>query len=90
MLLDLKLPKVDGHQVLAQIKQDQSLGTIPVVIVSTSDADGDIARAYHQHANSYLVKPLDFEKMGQMFAAIKYDWGFWYFSPSEDKNAQFG
>lgn len=85
VLLDLKLPKVDGHQVLAAIKQDDSLQSIPVVIVSTSDAEGDIARAYRQHANSYLIKPLDFEKFRQMFAAVKYYWGLWNTHPSHDR-----
>ena len=86
VLLDLKLPKIDGHEVLATIKQDDSLKSIPVVIVSTSNAQGDMVRAYGLHANSYLVKPLDFEKFRQMFAAVKYYWGLWNENPSQHEN----
>jgi two-component system, chemotaxis family, response regulator Rcp1 len=57
ILLDLNLPRKDGREVLAEIKQDSALKHIPVVILSTSDADRDVTRAYQLHANCYLQKP---------------------------------
>ena len=65
VLLDLKLPKIDGHEVLARIKNDPDLMKIPVVVMTTSDAESDRAKAYQHHANSYVVKPVDFEKFRQ-------------------------
>jgi CheY-like chemotaxis protein len=65
-LLDLNLPRMDGREVLAIIKGDPELKTIPTVILSSSDADADIARSYQLQANSYLTKPLqldDFETL---------------------------
>src|SRR5271169_3287169 len=58
ILLDLRLPRVDGLQVLEVIKENEELKTIPVVILTTSEAEKDVARAYNHYANSYLVKPL--------------------------------
>ena len=60
ILLDLRLPKVDGLEVLKEIKTTESLCTIPVVILTTSAADRDVAEAYDHHANSYLVKPVEY------------------------------
>ncbi len=60
ILLDLRLPKIDGLEVLGQIKGSQELRQIPVVVLTTSDADPDLRRAYELHANSYLVKPVGF------------------------------
>jgi CheY-like chemotaxis protein len=57
-LLDLNLPRMDGREVLARIKKDDSLKTLPVVILTTSDADTDIAKSYQLHANAYVCKPL--------------------------------
>jgi CheY-like chemotaxis protein len=62
VLLDLNLPKVDGRQVLAEIKADDSLRRIPVVVLTTSAADEDILRSYSLHANAYVTKPVDFER----------------------------
>lgn len=74
ILLDLNLPGVDGREVLAQIKGDARLKRIPVVILSTSQADDDIVRSYDLNANAYVVKPLDFDK----FVAIVRDTSqFW-------------
>ena len=57
VLLDLNLPKTSGHEVLRQLKEDNDLRTIPVVILTTSSAEADRVTAYHRHANSYLTKP---------------------------------
>ena len=77
ILLDLRLPKVDGHEVLEVLKADDDLRAIPVVVLSTSATDADKARAYRNHANSYLVKPLDFEKFQQMIRELKLYWAVW-------------
>jgi len=61
IFLDLNLPRLDGREVLALIKADESLRQIPVVILTTSDAEEDIARSYDLHANAYVTKPVDFE-----------------------------
>jgi CheY-like chemotaxis protein len=62
VLLDLNLPRRDGHEVLAEIKSDHDLQRIPVVILTTSDAEEDILRSYNLHANAYVTKPVDFER----------------------------
>ena len=62
ILLDLNLPKRDGREVLAEIKKDEELGRIPVVVLTTSAADEDIVRSYQLHANAYVTKPVDFER----------------------------
>ena len=77
VLLDLKLPRMDGHEVLAAIKADPRLRSIPVVVLTTSDAEVDRARAYDLHANSYLVKPVDFERFRQMADELSLYWGVW-------------
>src|SRR5512133_2137096 len=59
ILMDLRLPKVDGMEVLEKIKEDECLKNIPTVILTTSDAELDISKAYNYNVNSYLVKPLD-------------------------------
>jgi CheY-like chemotaxis protein len=61
IFLDLNLPRLDGREVLALIKADESLRKIPVVILTTSDAEEDIARSYDLHANAYVTKPVDFD-----------------------------
>src|ERR1017187_3479322 len=58
ILLDLRLPKMDGLEVLKEVKSDELLKDIPVVVLTTSEAEKDIAKAYEFHANSYLVKPM--------------------------------
>ncbi len=77
ILLDLKLPGIDGHEVLAVLKKDPSLCCIPVVVLTTSAAEADRARAYYNHANSYLTKPVDFEKFNQMVQDLKLYWCVW-------------
>lgn len=77
VLLDLKLPKVDGLDVLTYIKSEPALRTIPVVVLTTSDADSDRARAYENQANSYLVKPVDYARFRQMIHDLDVYWGDW-------------
>ncbi len=60
ILLDLNLPRKDGREVLSDVKADAALRTIPVVVLTTSEAEEDILRSYHLHANAYVSKPVDF------------------------------
>jgi CheY-like chemotaxis protein len=62
ILLDLNLPRKDGRQVLEEVKADPELRTIPVVVLTTSEAEEDILRSYSLHANAYVTKPVDFER----------------------------
>lgn len=82
ILLDLKLPKVDGHEVLREVKSDPQLKVIPVVILTTSGAEIDRSKAYEEHANSYLVKPLDFAQFRKMAEDLKLYWGMWNQPPT--------
>jgi len=59
ILLDLNLPKVDGREILEEIKRDGRLGRIPVIVVTSSQAEEDVARSYRLHANAYVTKPID-------------------------------
>lgn len=74
ILLDLNLPKRDGREVLAEIKEDPNLKHIPVVVLTTSNAEQDILRAYDLDANCYINKPVDLE---QFFTAIRSIENFW-------------
>jgi len=74
VLLDLNLPCVDGRQVLAQLKADQRLRCIPVVILTTSKAEADITQTYDLHANCYIAKPVDLE---QFFTVVRGIEDFW-------------
>ena len=85
VLLDLKLPKIDGLDVLAAIRAEEQLRDLPVVILTTSDAEADRERAYQHHVNSYLVKPLDFEKFRQMVTDLSLYWGIWNTLPPRDR-----
>ncbi|WP_433181283.1 response regulator [Actinoallomurus sp. CA-150999] len=62
VLLDLNLPRMDGRQVLGEIKADETLRTIPVVVLTTSEAEEDILRSYRLHANAYVTKPVDLDQ----------------------------
>jgi CheY-like chemotaxis protein len=77
ILLDLRLPKVDGLEVLKIIKADEHLLKIPVVILTTSKAESDMAKAYDSHANSYLVKPVDFMQFTKLMETFGYYWLAW-------------
>lgn len=83
MLLDLRLPKVDGLDVLREIKAHPDLRRIPVVVLTTSDKDTDVARAYDFHANAYLVKPVDFAKFLDLMRDLGFFWLVWNKPPSE-------
>lgn len=74
ILLDVKLPKVDGIQVLARIKSDERTRHIPVVMLTASNEERDVAESYHRGANSYVVKPLDFEQFRQTMHRISHYW----------------
>lgn len=74
ILLDLNLPRKDGREVLAEIKSDPKLATIPVVVLTTSDAEQDIAHSYELHANCYITKPVD---LNQFILVIKSIEDFW-------------
>lgn len=77
ILLDLKLPKLDGHEVLAAVKADPDLRKIPVVVLTTSNAESDRLRAYDNFANSYVVKPINFTRFRQMVKDLSLYWGVW-------------
>ena len=74
ILLDLNLPTKDGRQVLSEIKTDPNLAKIPIVVLTTSQADEDILRAYQLHANCYITKPIDFNQFLRIVAAIEEFW----------------
>jgi len=74
VLLDLKLPKLDGLEVLEAIKGDDRTKSIPIVIVTSSRQDPDIAKAYALGANSYVVKPIDFDQFADSMANLGYYW----------------
>lgn len=81
ILLDLRLPRIDGLEVLKEIKASEELKDIPVVILTTSEAEQDVARAYEYHANSFLVKPVDFEKFTQLMTDLGFYWLGWNHHP---------
>jgi len=74
ILLDIKLPKVDGLEVLKQLKDDPQFKSIPVIMLTTSDRDEEIAESYAGGANSYVVKPMDFEDFMKKVRKLKLYW----------------
>jgi CheY-like chemotaxis protein len=74
ILLDLKLPKVDGLEVLRQLKQHPTLCVIPVVVLTTSEESADVQAAYHLGVNSYIVKPVEFEKFMDVSEKLDLYW----------------
>lgn len=74
ILLDLNLPRKDGRQVLAEIKADPDLGRIPVVVLTSSSAEQDVLKSYDLHANSYIVKPVDFAGLMDVVKSIEQFW----------------
>jgi len=81
VLLDLNMPGVDGREILAAIKSDSALLTIPVVILTTSDADYDVDGAYRLRANSYLRKPADLDEFVELAEAVCLYWGRYVILP---------
>lgn len=77
MLLDLRLPKVDGLQVLKEVKENADLRSMPVVILTTSDAERDLATAYDSHANSFLTKPINFGDFSSLIRDLGFYWLAW-------------
>lgn len=75
ILLDLNMPRKDGREVLAEIKADEALKLIPVVVLTTSEDQADVLEAYEHYANCYIVKPVDFEQFARVVRAID---GFWF------------
>lgn len=84
VLLDLRLPRVDGIEVLRTIKTTPSLLRIPVVVLTSSDAESDIAQSYDYHANSYVVKPLDFRSFTKLMKDLGSYWLGWNAKPLAD------
>jgi CheY-like chemotaxis protein len=74
ILLDLNLPRKDGREVLAEVKSDPDLHTIPVVVLTTSGAEQDIARSYELSANSYITKPIDLDEFIKVMRSIENFW----------------
>lgn len=74
ILLDLNLPKKSGSEVLAEIKNNPILKKIPTIVLTTSDANHDITRAYENHANCYLIKPVDFDEFAELIRLIDAFW----------------
>jgi len=74
ILLDLNMPRKNGHEVLAEIKSDASLSSIPVVVLTTSQAEDDVARAYGAHVNCYIRKPVDFTRFVEIIHSIEHFW----------------
>ena len=74
ILLDIKLPGIDGIEVLQKIKQHPNLKKIPVIMLTTSDREEDIARSYDYHANSYLTKPVGFKEFEEKIGQIDFYW----------------
>jgi CheY-like chemotaxis protein len=75
VLLDLNMPRKDGREVLAEIKADPDLRVIPVVVLTTSEAERDLVRSYDLHANAYVVKPIDLDRFVEVVQAIE---DFWF------------
>ncbi len=74
ILLDLNLPRKNGREVLTEIKADENLKTIPVVVLTTSSAEEDILRSYNLHANCYVVKPVEFDSFVKAVQSIRHFW----------------
>jgi CheY-like chemotaxis protein len=81
VLLDLRLPRVDGLEILKEIRTSPEMEKLPVVILTTSEAEMDAARAYEYHANSFLVKPLDFDKFAKLMDDLGFYWLKWNYYP---------
>ena len=83
ILLDLRLPRIDGLEVLSRIKSSPALQAIPTVVLTTSESEHDVARACAEHANSYLVKPVDFSRFEDLIGHVESYWLSLNRQPSE-------
>ncbi|HQV63203.1 MAG TPA: response regulator [Anaerolineales bacterium] len=83
ILLDLRLPGIDGLEVLRLIKEQEELKNIPVIVLTTSEAEKDVARAYSNHVNSYLVKPVGYEEFSKLMNDLGFYWLGWNTHPLE-------
>ncbi|RLG55135.1 MAG: response regulator [Candidatus Hydrothermarchaeota archaeon] len=81
ILLDLKLPKLNGHEVLKEIKSSEELRVIPVVVLTASEDETDLIKAYLNYTNSYLVKPIEPENFRKMVEHLGFYWIIWNKSP---------
>ena len=88
VLLDLRIPRIDGLEVLKKIRTCDELTRTPVVILTTSRAEQDIARAYEYHANSYLVKPVDFDSFTRLMDDLGFYWLGWNHYPWSEAGGQ--
>ena len=87
ILLDLNLPKMDGREVLANIKRDDGLKTIPTIILTTCEAEADIVKSYQLQANCYLIKPVQFDEFASLVRSIN---DFWLTKVKLPQQAQSG
>jgi len=85
VLLDLRLPKIDGLEVLKEIKENTELHRIPVVVLTSSQEESDVATAYDRYANSYLQKPLDSKKFSELMRDLGLYWLEWNIHPCARK-----
>jgi two-component system, chemotaxis family, response regulator Rcp1 len=90
ILLDLNLPRKDGREVLAEIKADTDLRTIPTVILTSSSAEEDLLRAYGLHANCYVTKPIDFDRFIQVVQRLEEFWFGIVKLPAKDSKLETG
>ena len=81
ILLDLRLPRIDGLEVLKAIKESTALRPIPVIILTTSDADNDVLQAYLHYANSYVVKPVGYDQLVKLMRELGSFWLGWNIAP---------
>jgi len=84
IFLDLRLPKIDGLEVLREIKTAEPLRRIPVIVLTSSEDEKDVALAYDNNVNSYLVKPIDFDSFTNMMKDLGFYWLIWNYTPGSD------
>lgn len=87
ILLDLRLPRIDGLKILETVRSSPAIKNIPIVVLTSSQAEQDVARAYSGHVNSYLVKPVDFNSFTQMMEDLGFYWLAWNHYPLSDASS---